>query len=75
MSCCAMPGGCGNPTCYLCTVVAKLPQPKTHDALQKRDRAELRASKVLPDLSAPRAAAIALGRRKRNRKVFTRGNA
>ncbi len=30
MACCAMPGGCGRPACYLCTVVAKLPQPISH---------------------------------------------
>jgi hypothetical protein len=30
MACCAMPGGCGNPDCYLCTVVANLPQPETY---------------------------------------------
>lgn len=46
MACCAMPGGCGNPTCYLCTVIAKLPQQielkkqakeKANKAKDKRD--------------------------------------
>lgn len=59
-----------------CTLVANHPgacRAKTRAG--KAERAELKPSKGLPDLSAPRAAAVALGRRKRNRKVFTRGNA
>ena len=57
----------GGPGCDLCDRVAKLPQLKTRLDLQKRDRAELKDAEPLPDLSAPRAAAIALGRRKRHR--------
>lgn len=32
MACCAMPGGCGRPDCYLCTVLPVLfpVQPKKH---------------------------------------------
>lgn len=74
MACCANPGGCGRPTCRLCTVIAKLPQPTHASDLKKHDRADFRESKLLPDLTGPRAAAIALGQRKRTRKVFTRGN-
>jgi hypothetical protein len=72
MACCAV-GPCdrsrrtGGPGCDLCDRVSLLPQPTSHSDRQKRDRAELKASKALPDLSAPRAAAVALGRRKRYR--------
>lgn len=67
MACCAIAPGCGNPECRLCTVIAKLPQPSFKSDLQKRDKAELKPSPVLPDLSGPRAAAVALGQRKRTR--------
>lgn len=74
MACCA-DYGCGDPGCRLCTVVARMPQPVFRGDLQKRDRAELRESKVLPDLTGPRAAAIALGQVKRHRDGPHRGNA
>jgi hypothetical protein len=57
----------GGPGCYLCDVIAQLPQPRTALDVQKRDRAELKESKPLPDLTAPRAAATALGRIRRRR--------
>jgi hypothetical protein len=41
----------------------------------KVERAELKESEPLPDLTGPRAAAIALGRRKRHRDGPHRGNA
>lgn len=41
----------------------------------KAEVAELKESKVLPDLSGPRAAAIALGQVKRHRDGPHRGNA
>ena len=72
MPCCAT-GPCdrserrGGAGCYLCDVIAQLPQPKPTLDLQKHDRAELKDSEPLPDLSAPRAAAIALGQVKRHR--------
>lgn len=28
MACCGIAPGCGNDDCYLCTVVAKMPQPQ-----------------------------------------------
>jgi hypothetical protein len=31
MACCALPGGCGRPDCYLCVVMPqKFPQPVHH---------------------------------------------
>lgn len=44
MACCALPGGCGDPTCYLCSVVSNLPQPEQHSDQQKKGRAELKDS-------------------------------
>ncbi len=32
MACCGIAPGCGQADCYLCTVVAKLPQPKERPA-------------------------------------------
>ena len=56
-------------SCYLCYVHPSLFPTTTpiRPDLQKRDRAELRESKPRPDLSAPRAAAVALGQQKRHR--------
>jgi hypothetical protein len=39
--------------------------PPAKDWLQRHDRAELKDSTPLPDLRGPRAAALALGRRRR----------
>jgi hypothetical protein len=36
VSCCAMPGGCDNPQCYLCRVVSHWPQPKPISEQPKR---------------------------------------
>lgn len=77
MACCAMgpcdrSKECGGDGCDLCDRVAHLPQPSMRHDLQKRDRAALRESKVLPDLSAPRAAATALGFVKRSREGAVR---
>lgn len=77
MACCAMPGGCADPACYLCTVVAKLPQPTTASDLRKNDRADHREAVPLPDYSAPRSAAgsLAFVKRKRwTREGSARGN-
>jgi hypothetical protein len=62
-------GGAG---CDLCDRVARLPQPASISDLRKRDRAELKEAEPLPDLSAPRAAATALGFRKRHRVMDKR---
>lgn len=49
MACCAMPGGCNNPTCYMCVVMPKKfpKQPPTSAELDRRksERAELRETK------------------------------
>ena len=68
MACCALPGGCGDPECYLCGVVAQLPQPISLTDARKRDRAELKEAEPREDFSAPRSAAISLGRKRRYRE-------
>lgn len=49
-----MPGGCGDPTCYLCTVVAKLPQPETYAERRARKKAENVARDGAPKLAGER---------------------
>lgn len=90
MACCAMPGGCDDPTCNLCTVVAHLViRQCIHDTAQgypcrlveghpgehlavtragKTERADLKESARVPDLSADRAAATSLAFKKRKRE-------
>jgi hypothetical protein len=73
MACCATTG-CDDPVCYLCTVIAKLPQPAkytTPDA-QKRDRAELRDSTPLEMWTDEHTPAVSLAYRKRKREGAVR---
>jgi len=63
MACCAIAPGCGRVNCYLCTVVALLPQPLSLLDRQKQD-----------DTNATRDGDPKLaGERKRN-PIFTKRN-
>ena len=42
---CAEEGGCDDPTCYLCTVVSRMPQPPAKRPVMEREK-PLRTARV-----------------------------